>query len=297
VTASLAAVLALIAGAGYNVYSRDGLEWRLKGSELQRVKFNTTLQYHRQCRRDFEFARDSFCLRGNDHAPPTVALIGDSHAVTLYPGLGQYYAERGENLVNFGIGGGIPFYGVERYVRGRVTQGYSTVYAPALDYVTRDPNIKTILLMAKAVSYGSNDDGLRYVPEPELTDSIEVFGKAMAETLRRLQPSGKQIVFILDNPMVDFDPASCFQRPHSAPPRAPCAVSRALYEKRSRAYRQKVEEVLARFPGVKRWDPMRYLCDKELCWAIKDGKVLFGRDGQHLTLAGSHWLASRFAPE
>ena len=297
VTAALACVLSVTAGAGYEAFRRDGLEWRLKGSELERVKFNTTLQYHRQCRRDFAFAANAFCLRGRDDRPATVALIGDSHAMTLYAGLGEYYARRGENLVHFGIGGGIPFYGVERFVDGRVTDYYAKLYASALDFAASDARIGTVILMAKAVNYDSRDDALRYLPEPTLSGSIDVFGKAMARTLERLVAAKKRIIFVLDNPMLDFDPATCFQRPYGAPPREPCAIPRSLYEKRSKAYREKVSEVLARFPQVKRWDPAQYLCDQRLCWAVRDGKVLYGRDGQHLSLAGSHWFAGRLLPD
>ena len=298
VTASLACVLSVIAGAGYEAFRRDGLEWRLKGSELARVKFNTTLQYHRQCRRDFKFAENAFCLRGRDDRPATVALIGDSHAMTLYAGLGEYFEKRGENLVHFGIGGGIPFYGVERYVNGKVTDYYSKLYAAALDFAAGDARVGTVILMAKAVNYGSHDDALRYVSEPRLSDSMDVFGKAMARTLERLVATKKRVIFVMDNPMLDFDPATCFQRPYgNAPVRTPCAIPRALYEKRSAPYREKVAQVLARFPQVRRWDPAKVLCDDRLCWATRDGKVLYGRDGEHLSLAGSHWFAGRLSAD
>jgi hypothetical protein len=297
-TLTLACALTLIAGAGYNIFDREGLEFRLKGSELQRVKFNITLSYQSQCRRDFKFAQNSFCLRGREDYPPTVALIGDSHAMTLYPGLGQYYAKRGENLVHFGIGGGIPFYGVERSVNGHVTESYSKLFASILDYISSDARIRTVILMNKALPEDPGREPLKWVLDPDNSDTLDIYGKAMANTLKKLVSARKQVIVIIDNPMMDFEPGTCIPRPSTLiPVRTPCAVSRAKYDAQSKFYRNKIEEILRDFPTVKRWDTAKYLCDALYCWAIKDGKMLYGGDGQHLTLAGSYWLADRFAPE
>ncbi len=293
----LACALMLIAGAGYNVFDREGLEFRLKGSELQRVKFNVTLQYQTQCRRDFKFAQNAFCLRGSEDRPPTVALIGDSHAMTLYPGLGHYYAAHGENLVHFGIGGGIPFYGVERIVDGKVTDYYAKLFTSVLDYVSNDAGIKTILLMNRAVWENPSDDLLRYELDPGNTDTLAIYGEAMAHTLEKLLAARKEVVVVIDNPMMDFAPGSCVPRPSGlAPVRMPCALPRATYDRRTHLYREKVEDVLRRFPDVKRWDLADSLCDSQYCWAMKDGTMLYGRDGQHLSITASYWLADHFAP-
>ena len=295
-TLSLACVLTLLAGIGFNIFDRDGLEFRLKGSELERVKFNTTLQYQTQCRRDFKFAEDSFCLRGSEDRPPTVALIGDSHAMTMFPGLGQYYAKHGENLVHFGKGGGIPFYDVERIIDGNVSEHYSKLFASILDYVCSEADIKTVILMNKSLRQGS--EPLRYRLDPDNTDALDVYGKAMTRTVEKLISAGKQVIVISDNPMVDFDPGTCLARPSlGTAARSLCAVSRASYEAQTELYRNKIDEVLKRFPTVKRWDPANYLCDAQNCWASKDGKMLYGRDGQHLTIAASYWLADHFAPQ
>ncbi len=293
-TLSLALVLVSLAGVGYDIFYREGLEFRLKGSELARVKFNITLQYQTQCRRDFPFAANAFCLRGSENAPPTVALLGDSHAMTLYPGLGQYYADRGENLVHFGIGGGIPFYGVERIVDGKVTNYYAKLFGQVLDYVSNDPRIKIVILMNKE----PENQPLRYELDPANTQVYEVYGEAMAHTLARLVSAKKRVIVFLDNPMVNFDPGSCITRVAGiAPARPLCAIPRQQYEAESRLYRSKVEEVVKRFPSVELWDPAQYLCDARYCWARKDGKMLYGKDGQHLTIEASYWLAERFFPQ
>lgn len=296
VTFGLALSLALMAGIGHNIFDRDGLQFRLKGSELQRVKFNITLSYQEQCRRDFPFAANSFCLRGSEDTEPTVALIGDSHAQSLYQGLGAMYETKGENLVNFGAGGGIPLFGIERISDGN-TSGYGKIFDPAFDYALANRNIHTIILMNKSVNTDQEKEPLRYGPAPEITDPVEAYGKALAHTLEKLQAAHKQVIFVIDNPLMDFDPAECVPRPSGLDAvKQPCAITREQYEHDAGPYRRKVLAVLGNYPEVRVWDLTKYLCDDKYCWAMKDGKMLYNRDGTHLSVVGSHWLAERFSP-
>lgn len=297
VTFALTLSLALIAAISHNIFDRDGLQFRLKGSELQRVKFNITLSYQEQCRSDFPFAASSFCLRGSEDTEPTVALIGDSHAQSLYQGLGSMYESQGENLVNFGAGGGIPLYGVERINNGDIS-GYGNIFGPAFDYALSNPHIHTIILMNKSVSADRKMDSLRYDLSPETIDPLDVYGKALANTLEKLLAAHKQVIFVIDNPLMDFDPAACVPRPSGlGDVKQPCAIPRNRYEQEAGPYRRKIQAVLSNYPKVRVWDLAKHLCDDEYCWAMKDGQMLYNRDGTHLSVMGSRWLAERFSPE
>jgi peptidoglycan/LPS O-acetylase OafA/YrhL len=290
--------LSVLAGGGYNIFEREGLEFRLKDSELQRVKFGVTLHYQTQCRRDFKFAESSLCMRGSEDRPPTVALIGDSHALNLYPGLGDYFHRHGGNLVLFGAGGGVPYFGIERVVNGQLTDSYAKLYASIFDYVSHEQSIETVILASKAVWSNGERYALKYDLDPANSDTLDIYGKAMARTLKALLAAHKEVVIVIDNPMLDFDPGTCIPRPSSqVPARTPCALPREQYEREMRLYRKKTEEILARFPEVKRWDLAKQLCDDRYCWAIRDDKMFYARDGHHLTVAGSYWLAERFKPE
>jgi peptidoglycan/LPS O-acetylase OafA/YrhL len=287
--------IAFLSLIGHNVFDRDGLQFRLKGSELQRVKFNSALSYQDQCRHSFPFAKNSFCLRGNENMPPTVALIGDSHAQSLFHGLGLTYSNRGENLINFGAGGGIPLFDLERK-SGESISTYNSIFDSALNYSISNPNIKTIILMNKSlISSGADKDNLIYKPQPEIQDPIEAYGIALAKTFEKLLTSHKQIIFIIDNPSMDFDPASCLPRPSSpSPTKVPCAIPRIQYDLEIASYRKKINQVLSQYPEVKLWDISNILCDKQYCWAMRDEKMLYNRDGTHLSVVGSHWLANYF---
>lgn len=297
ITPALISSLVLISAVAFNIFDRDGLQFRLKGSELQRVKFNATLSYQDRCRKDFPFAASSFCLRGSEETEPSIALIGDSHAQSLYQGLVALYAGRGENLVNFGAGGGIPLYGVER-VAGEGISNYGAIFEPAFDYVLKSPYIKTVILMNKAISPDRTVEPLNYRYAKDENDPIAIYGAALSDTAKRVLAAHKELVIVIDNPLMDFDPATCVPRPSSVTAvRQPCAIPRAKYEAEAGPYRKKVEEVARRYPSVKIWDMAKLLCDEQFCWAMKDGKMLYNRDGTHLSVLGSRWLAEHFSPE
>ncbi|MEO7793560.1 MAG: SGNH hydrolase domain-containing protein, partial [Thermoanaerobaculia bacterium] len=42
-------------------------------------------------------------------------------------------------------------------------------------------------------------------------------------------------------------------------------------------------------------DAPSYLCDAELCWAMRDGRLLY-RDRDHLSTDGSLYLGQKFGP-
>lgn len=294
---SLICILAIITFVAYNIYDRNGLQFRLKGSELQRVKFNNTLSYQEQCRRDFPFSAHSFCLRGSETTSPTIALIGDSHAQSLFQGLGALFAKNGENLVNFGAGGGIPLFGVERIVNG-TTSNYGAIFNPAFKYVLENKKIKTIILMNKIVSADSNIEALKYTSAYTKVAPLDIYATALEDTIVRILSAKKEIVFVIDNPLLDFDPATCIPRPSTfGKLRQPCAMRRAQYDRNSSQYRKTIETVLQRHPSVKRWDLAKLLCDRNYCWAMRDGRMLYNRDGTHLSIEGSRWLAEHYAPE
>jgi peptidoglycan/LPS O-acetylase OafA/YrhL len=291
----LLTAIAFLSFIGHNIFDRDGLQFRLKGSELQRVKFNSALSYQDQCRNSFSFTKNSFCLRGNENILPTVALIGDSHAQSLFHGLGQIYSNRGENLINFGAGGGIPLFDLERK-SGENISTYGLIFNPAFDYAISNHNIKTIILMNKSlITSGADKDNLIYKPQPEIQDPIEAYGIALTRTFKKLLASHKQVIFIIDNPSMDFDPASCLPRPSSSSSvKVPCAIPRMQYDLQTASYRKKINQILTQYPEVKLWDISNILCDKQYCWAMRDEKMLYNRDGTHLSVVGSHWLANYF---
>jgi hypothetical protein len=129
---------------------------------------------------------------------------------------------------------------------------------------------------------------------PEITDHAAIYAAGMSATLKRLIAKSKRVIFVLDIPELGFDPKACVDvRPWrlTSHIKSPCAVSRDEFEMRNRQYRDLVRSVLQNFPTVKVFDAAAELCDKQWCWAMKDGMVLY-RDDDHLSVQGSSYVVS-----
>lgn len=311
VTFALVIAMSLIAGAGFNIYSRDGLGFRHKQieSQLEPLKWDDkNLNRRSDCLNEFKkLGPEGYCLRSST---PTisVALIGDSHANHLFYGLERFYSRSSQGLINLGSGGCPPFYDLESWNKkvGEVCQGKMNY---ALNYVLSSASIKTVILSGSSIQYTSGDglgnemrEGdfqLKSTKDAGAKSNADIFGHAMEETLKRLQEAGKKVVFAIDIPEMDFDPRVCFASSFMTLthrlPKTPCAMLKQDVVNRSQVYKAKVTEVLNKFPNVKRWDPAEYLCDEQYCWAMLDGQTMY-RDAAHLSLAGSLYLGDNFFP-
>jgi hypothetical protein len=70
----------------------------------------------------------------------------------------------------------------------------------------------------------------------------------------------------------------------------PCAESRQDFEASDREYREIVFSVLKDFPKVRIFDAAAIMCDAQWCWAMKDGKLLYG-DSNHISAEGSRYIS------
>ena len=127
---------------------------------------------------------------------------------------------------------------------------------------------------------------------------IEAFTRGLDMTLERLTRSDKRIVFLVDNPELDFEPRECASfRVVTLPGhelRTPCAVAREIHDARSSAYKKIVREAEVRFPRVIFIYTDQYLCDNEWCWA-KNGNEMLYSDKSHLTPVGSRMLFKKIS--
>lgn len=249
-----------------------------------------------------------FCLIDDPNQAPTVALLGDSHANHYFPGLSHYYHAKGDNLLMLGESACAPWMDVESHKPGDKDKCRRFMNA-IFDFAIRDSNIHTVIVSGRGPLYvnghgygrtDTKDIQIRYTPKPQMTDDAAIFTAAMAATLNRLLAAHKQVIFIIDDPELGFDPKSCLDlrpyNPFHPGIKSPCAIDRRSYDQRSARYRKVVREVLEQLPQVQVFDPTKYLCDDQHCWAIRAGEILY-RDDDHFSYLGSSYLGRRFAEE
>jgi peptidoglycan/LPS O-acetylase OafA/YrhL len=306
-TATLCALAVVVGYIGYNAYQRNGLAFRVKEVVARNAVFNPPQE--ERCKPSFPLKIENVCMLAKDGAP-TILLIGDSHARSLYSGMRDLLEATSENVLHLGGGGCIPFFDVFSF--DRKTDEASRRYClkvtnQALSLAETSSTIHTVILASRGPLYLSgkgfftddfvddnvHDRVIRSTAHPELEDHYQIWEVAMRETLNRLLAKGKRIVFILDNPELGFDPKSCVDsRPWRLTTRVrqPCAIPRHDFDARNRKYRELVAAVLKDYPAVRVFDAAAPLCDEQWCWAMKEGQMLY-RDDDHLSLDGTRLVA------
>jgi peptidoglycan/LPS O-acetylase OafA/YrhL len=241
----------------------------------------------------------------NLSTPPEIALLGDSHALQLYPGLSERFTAAGQSLLLLGASACAPFLGLD--IRWTVdTKACSAVMDGALDLVIRSPSLHTVVLAHRGPFYVEGQPtAFEQAREPQArirlvlnrgapaTDNLAAYRQAMGATLAALQRAGKRVILVIDSPEIAMEPRACVRQ---QPAPAACGLPVSAYRARARRYREVTTEVLREFPATEVWDLPRLLCDDRLCHARRGDDVLY-RDADHLSVRGSQWVAARFDPQ
>ncbi len=308
-TAALALTSVVVGGLGYAAYRGNGFPFRFKNLSSD---LNPQPQEERStpdCRERVGYDKMEYC-RSSRTGPPSVLLLGDSHAGSLYSGLANAYGQRAELLMNLGAPACVPFYDTESYRLGeRQQRNCKLVVNRMLEFATSSPSVHTIILAMRGPlnmsgqGFGHAEAGdapkrIVWYGAPRNSTQAEMFVGALRNTIKHLSASGKNIVLFMDWPELGFDPKSCLPRPLSSLShrRALCGVARAEVEARNQAYREAIFEMQKEFSGLQVFDPFPYLCDSSACYATKDGRLLY-LDDDHLSAAGAAYLSGKFLGE
>ena len=173
----------------------------------------------------------------------------------------------------------------------------------ALEEAIQSKSNKVIMLSGYAVwkiRPFTDELQLEEISAEQVEENAAILEKALHMTLSRLVASGKKIVFFVDTPVLDFEPTECIAiRPvyligHTG--KDPCALPRPLFDQRNIEYHRIMRSAQKAFPTVKFINLYDALCDQDLCYAMKDGILLYG-DHSHLSADGSRYLFEKVADE
>lgn len=278
---SLSASMLVVAVAGGFVALEQGLPGRstvqTQMDQQRALILPDDTANSQACRKRYGFDKAwEVCLLDDVTAPPTVALIGDSHAHHLIAGLAEHYRSRGGNLLYLATR--LPFWDVQVLKNDNVQR----ITNQMLDLALRTPSIETVVISTKLKLNNRGADGKNLTA-------------ALRTTVARFLAAGKRIVIVRDVPRLDFHPRQCIRRvaiPMSTT-KSPCAMPRAEFERLTARHDALLGSIFRQFPAVEMFDAPSYLCDDELCWAILEGKLLY-RDRDHLSTDGSLYLGRKF---
>jgi peptidoglycan/LPS O-acetylase OafA/YrhL len=279
----LVALMAVLLLLGKNVFDRGGLE-RIRHkrmislSETAKEDFidfeKRGLITNEKCDRPFKFPEQDACLATRRDSPPTVAIIGDSHALHAFWGLSEAFKRQGDNVTVLGRGACVPF--IDFKPDGDPNQCQPFINE-TFAFVAGNPNIAKVVLIYRG----------RYISEKSSPELVESFKTGLNRTLLSLTSAGKQIYYFLPVVEPGFDPRLCLGGlPFGRKPPLPCDFQRSDDDQKSLFLRDTVQHVLAKYPLVKVVDPNDYFCPNGMCSVIRDGHSVF-KDDNHLSYFGS----------
>lgn len=291
---ALLVVLMMACGfVGYSTYKANGFDFRESlfkyNGFVELTKPYPHMPYRNEnCDKQRpEFKDFFFCLISKD-SPPDVLILGDSHS-------NQYYKSFASSLpdfsvMNLGSQSCLPFSSFTHMSANSCEEKLLL----ALNFATESSSIKTIYISgywSYLASGGFKIDNENFrLPRQLTARESEFFVEAGRSVLSKLVGSGKTIVFIGDNPDLDFNIRSCFDsRPlvfGSKKVRDICGMSRVDYESRYKVYSELFSKLVSEFPSVEVYSSFDLFCGKEVCGATIDGKPLY-YNSDHLSMLGA----------
>ena len=274
VTPMLCGLVAAIAAIGGWAWSSDGFGGRawaprvVNAGEIGAPPYFAYVEAHYypclpMTIRRLALAGETFlrCPQSKTGAQQNVALIGDSHAEHLFPGLAEALPAR--NVVFYGIGEGLPFLS-------------NPDFSPVFDHVERSPSIKAVIVAA-------------VWPRKLRPLAVPAWRADLTATIRRLRAAGKTVYLADDVPSFSFLPSRC-KFDGRLGTRTQC---REGDDPRQTAY-VAVFDAIGRETGAQRIALHPLFCSGGTC-AMADHGVLLYRDDHHLGLAGSRRAGAAIA--
>lgn len=256
-----------------------------------------------------DFCKNSdikYCILSDPKKPPTVALIGDSHASHWLPGLKDFYDARNENLVMLVQEQTPPLIDVIANDKKKFSD-----MTKVFQMVNESPTIHTVVLSAFWAVYASElpikvgkEFMKRRIKDPTMKESSQekLFASLLIKTFWSLKQAGKKVIFLQDVPTTPFFGDKSMPRPFFETAFPVCVFDEHVctypYENMKNAqinYRRVVQAIHGIFPDVLILDPVPLFCDEGsgLCLSHPSGKVVYS-DEHHISIGGSRFLIPRF---
>ena len=285
--AILVGLMVAVGYMGYNIFSRDGLSFRLKNfyekntSILSQIGIPPNHQLRtKACVDVFTSFDEGLCVLKHKKLPD-ILLVGDSYALQYYSGLARFIPEKNIGMLGAGWARvyGEPLNPLIGSYSDKTTPNYARQQEIYRLIQTNPSIVNVVLACSPHYCFGSD------------------FEKNLRATFDYLAPLNRHVYFVIGIPQLPFDPKLCLDegRPFrmSQKNKSPCAYSYSDYLSKNLAYRTAIFKVLSDYPRVKIFDPSSIMCDANYCHAMKEGKLLYRNEGDnaHLSDDGSSFIA------
>ncbi len=219
----------------------------------------------------------SRCVVGENKKNFDVLLIGDSHAWRYGNGLISWAKNKNYSMAVIASTACPSFIGGSQFcddLRSMINR-----------IVVENKSLKYVILANKW------DDDVSMGAE---------FAEKITQNIRFYRESGKQVIILGLVPIFTFDPAKCVSENNSVFKRLASNTKHQVCDRIERSIASPENDFLESFfvklssdLDAKYFDPKKYLCDRDYCYSIMDGEVLY-TDKNHLDFEGSNFVSSHF---
>jgi len=234
-----------------------------------------------------------------------IAVIGDSHAHAVFPGVSELAAQNGYGTLLLANSGCPPFvgttFGRTDAAREQCVQDIDRIVHSILD----DRRVESVLIVSRGPIYisgtGYGPAEKDYITPPIGADrpsgatapvrASDVFAEGLLKTVRQVQQRDVRVAYLLQVPELGQPARNCLGRPLSFTARVgPCDVPHADYVARMRDYRALIQGLVAKAPGLRLIDAEPAFCNQTICSGMNKERLLYA-DDNHLGLTGSRLIA------
>jgi peptidoglycan/LPS O-acetylase OafA/YrhL len=248
----------------------------------------------------------TYCRQHNPMSP-MIAIVGDSHAHVLFPGVSENAALKGYGTLLLANSGCPPLVGAVTGRNEHEKISCKRRIDSILNAIAKDRRIVAVVLATRGPQYltgtgfgpaeaNYNDPPIASSENIDATDTpspYDVFSRGLKESVTRFNQRGLRVVYVLQVPELGVPAQNCILRPLTfTENKVGCYVNLSVYQERMRDYWALVAKLALKvdteFFSVVDSGPV--FCDSSRCSGVSDGQLLYA-DDNHLSVLGSKKLA------
>jgi peptidoglycan/LPS O-acetylase OafA/YrhL len=263
----LAVLMAAAGGVGYATCANDGFGFRqdamIKGHDVYSY-YKYIAEHHYVCTPP-ELAGEAprwegftRCMQSKAAPDVDIALVGDSHAEHLFPGIAAALPERN----------------VAYYIKSAPAFAGQPEFQNIFSHVIAARSIRHVIL---TMFWGPI---LAQVPEGSSLD------REVSRVIDALTDAGKTVYLTDDVPYFPFTASECKRYRWLAWKNPNCEISAGAGMQMYGQYISALRKAVEGRPGTRLLETARYVCGSGVCSMVKGNDILY-RDAHHLSLAGS----------
>ena len=310
-TKSLFVVLILVGLMGLYVKDQDGMPDRAHLSYLEKfnIEFTRTPATDKLCdqvvKSKIEGDRQfDYCRADNIESKRYIAIIGDSHAHVIYPGISKVAQDNGYGSILLANSSCPTLIGFEWGRNEKEIATCKRKISQIMGVINSSNKIDKVIVATRGPVYMhgevEGEFSIKSVNKSLLQkrndrQTYENYKKGLKKTLSELSQSDRinSVFYFLENPELDFLPKEVVVRPFDSLGFSSqnSTMSKELYLKRMSNYRFSVDRA-AKGLYVTVIDPIDYMCDQDRCYSYKNNNFLYA-DDDHFSVFGSNYVAER----